>query len=324
MTKTLIIADYGAFLSAKQGIFVIKRKNEKKEIPAIELDSIVFQVKGSSLSVAALKLANDFNIDVTFMDGNKMIGRFLPYQYGTLMKSWLNQLKAFKKRRLDLAKKFVYAKIYNQRRVLMEYHRRFVVSGKEIDLRYEYYLLEKRIEEVDKCKDIKELLAVESHAAKTYWQAVASIIPKELGFEHRYTKSNPPPSNEYDAFNFALNIGYACLRKEVWRSIFLVGLNPYLGFYHIPRGTRPSLVLDLMEEFRAISVDRPLISLAKNKPEIIIKAKQNNEIKEIFAYVLKYMKESNPSHIDLILSQARKLASAIREGNEYRPYLSKW
>jgi len=324
--KVLLIEDYGTFLSVKGGIFLVKNEKGKVEVPATELDSIIFDVKGSSLSVASIALATEFGIDMVFFDKSKPIARILPYSYGTLMKTWLMQLKAYHKNKIMYAKKFTYGKIYNQRQVLMEYSRRFQRFEKDIDLSDSCELLKQRIEEIEKAKDLKDLLSIESHAAKTYWEAVSKLLPKEIGFKHRYTRSNPPlEKQDEDAFNIALNIGYAALRKEVWRAVFLAGLNPYLGFYHISRGTRPSLVLDLMEEFRAISVDRPLIGLARNENEKILKLKNDEEaVKEIWSYVLSYMINANPSHPTLIVSQARKLASSIKEGIEYKPYLSKW
>jgi CRISPR-associated endonuclease Cas1 len=329
--KVLLIDDYGAFLSSKQGMFVLKKKDSKIEVSAADLDSIVFSVKGASISAASIALAAEFGIDIVFLDKTKPIARLLPYSYGTLMKTWLKQLIAYRKSKIKFAKSFVLGKIYNQRQVLMEFSRRFQKYGKSISLEKYCENLKERIDEIEKAKDLKDLLSIESHAAKSYWEAVSLILPKEIGFKHRYTRSNPPLNGKEDPFNIALNIGYAALRKEVWRAVYMAGLNPYLGFYHIPRGTRPSLVLDLMEEFRAVAVDRPLISLARNETDKILKIKSSSEsIKEIWSYVVNYMvKASNPNHKsptypDLIISQARKLASAVKGESEYKPFLSSW
>ena len=44
-------------------------------------------------------------------------------------------------------------------------------------------------------------------------------------------------------------------------SIINAGLEPYLGFLHTKRPGKPSLMLDLMEEYRAWVVDREVIKL---------------------------------------------------------------
>jgi len=40
-----------------------------------------------------------------------------------------------------------------------------------------------------------------------------------------------------------------------------VGLDPFVGFFHVDRPNRPSLALDLMEEFRPWLADRLAITL---------------------------------------------------------------
>ncbi|WP_322494895.1 CRISPR-associated endonuclease Cas1 [Chloroflexus sp.] len=42
--------------------------------------------------------------------------------------------------------------------------------------------------------------------------------------------------------------------------IVLAGLDPYVGLLHADRPGKPSLVLDLIEEFRQAVVDRPLLN----------------------------------------------------------------
>jgi hypothetical protein len=43
-----------------------------------------------------------------------------------------------------------------------------------------------------------------------------------------------------------------------------VGFDPYQGFYHTGRHGRPSLALDLMEEFRPVIADSVVLSLINN------------------------------------------------------------
>jgi CRISPR-associated protein Cas1 len=87
-----------------------------------------------------------------------------------------------------------------------------------------------------------------------------------------------------------------------------------------------ALVFDLMEEFRPIAVDRPLIALARNNTDVLLKLKDedSDSIKEVWRTVIKHMKESKPSIQALILEQARKLASHIRGDEEYKPFKARW
>jgi len=242
------------------------------------------------------------------------------------MRNWSLQLKAYEAGSVELARAFLEGKLHNQRMVLMEYVRRFRGSGKDagfLENKAKEVLV--RLSELSKASSVEELLVVEAHAARSYWEAVARILPDELGFNHRYTRSNPP-EGELDPFNIALNMGYALLRKEVWRAVFLAGLNPYVGFLHKPRGNRPALVLDLMEEFRPVCVDRPLTGLARVDKQAILNLKKNREnaLRVVWSHVLKYMQERKPSYVDLINSQARKLVLYLQGVSHYVPFKSRW
>ena len=51
------------------------------------------------------------------------------------------------------------------------------------------------------------------------------------------------------------------LAKELTVTAQIVGYDPYLGFYHQPRYGRPSLALDVMEEFRPLIADSVVLSV---------------------------------------------------------------
>lgn len=51
------------------------------------------------------------------------------------------------------------------------------------------------------------------------------------------------------------------LLKDVTAAVQLVGLDPYLGFFHAIDYGRPSLALDMMEEFRPVVVDGLVLDL---------------------------------------------------------------
>lgn len=326
--KTALIDQHGAFLGVKKGRFVLRVGREIMwDLSPAELESIVVAIEGASISSAAIMLATSFGIDLVFMRGTKPVGRLMPYKYGTLMKNWTLQMKLHESGgSLNVARRMLDGKLHNQRMVLLEYSRRLKGSGRDarfVDEKAEEIF--DRISELERANSVEELLVVEAHAAKAYWAGVSYLLPEDIGFKHRYTRNNPP-SDGMDPFNVALNIGYGLLKKEVWRAVFLAGLNPYFGFLHKPRGGRPALVLDLMEEFRPISVDRPLIGLARTNKEVILKLKDDrgSAYRLVWSHVLKYMKESSPPHIELINSQARKLVLHIQGVHKYEPYRSKW
>ena len=50
-------------------------------------------------------------------------------------------------------------------------------------------------------------------------------------------------------------------RVSGWRAIVLAGLDTYAGFIHADRPGKPSLVLDLIEEFRQPAIDRTIFAM---------------------------------------------------------------
>jgi CRISPR-associated protein Cas1 len=147
----------------------------------------------------------------------------------------------------------------------------------------------------------------------------------ELGFTGREVRREQYSS--LDPFNRILNVGYSILRKEVWRAIFLAGLNPYIGFLHSPRAGKMSLVFDLMEEFRPIAVDRPLIVLARSDRDSVLKFKdgvKSEDIAKIWSTVASVLYSADKPLSNIIVSQARLLAKHLKGTDTYKPFKARW
>ncbi|MEV0705111.1 CRISPR-associated endonuclease Cas1, partial [Saccharopolyspora sp. NPDC050389] len=79
------------------------------------------------------------------------------------------------------------------------------------------------------------------------------------------TTSDHSVRNSKDAFNCFLSFGYGMLRTAATGALEHVGLDPYIGYLHGVRPGKPSLALDLMEELRALVVDRLVLTLFNRK-----------------------------------------------------------
>jgi CRISPR-associated protein Cas1 len=62
-----------------------------------------------------------------------------------------------------------------------------------------------------------------------------------------------------------LSFLYALVRHDCLAALTTAGLDPFVGFLHAERANRPSLALDLMEEFRPWLADRLAITLINRK-----------------------------------------------------------
>ncbi len=88
------------------------------------------------------------------------------------------------------------------------------------------------------------LLGLEGAGAAAYFRAYATLFPASLGFTQR--RRRPPP----DPVNACLSLGYTLLHHEAVRELQIVGLDPLIGFLHVPERGRESLACDLVEPLR--------------------------------------------------------------------------
>jgi CRISPR-associated protein Cas1 len=65
--------------------------------------------------------------------------------------------------------------------------------------------------------------------------------------------------------NSLLSFAYALLTKDCFAAVSTVGFDPYKGFFHSNRHGKPSLALDLLEEFRPVIADSVVLTLLNNE-----------------------------------------------------------
>lgn len=111
---------------------------------------------------------------------------------------------------------------------------------------------------MSRAKTIHSLRGYEGSIGAQYFRALPDLISDEAGEEMKPDgRSRRPPR---DRTNALLSFGYALLMKDVLNAILVVGLDPCLGFYHQPRSQAHPLALDLMELFRVMLVDLPVVA----------------------------------------------------------------
>jgi CRISP-associated protein Cas1 len=109
---------------------------------------------------------------------------------------------------------------------------------------------------------VAELRGYEGEAAHSYFSVFDDLI---VGDKQAFTfcgRSRRPP---LDSVNALLSFLYTLLTHDVASALETVGLDPAAGFLHVERPGRPSLALDLMEEFRPILADRLALTLINRR-----------------------------------------------------------
>jgi CRISP-associated protein Cas1 len=119
--------------------------------------------------------------------------------------------------------------------------------------------------QAEKAEDAATLLGIEGTAARLYFTTFPKMLndvtslpgPAFTGLRNRR-----PPT---DAVNCLLSFCYSLLTKEMLAACLVVGFDAYLGLFHRPRFGRPSLALDLAEEFRPLLADSCVLTLLNTR-----------------------------------------------------------
>jgi CRISP-associated protein Cas1 len=105
---------------------------------------------------------------------------------------------------------------------------------------------------------VEEVRGMEGESAARYFSAFDGLIVQQKeAFAFRGRSRRPP----LDRVNALLSFVYTLLVHDATSALESVGLDPYVGFLHTDRPGRPSLALDLMEEFRPVLADRLVLTL---------------------------------------------------------------
>ncbi|MDD2402572.1 MAG: CRISPR-associated endonuclease Cas1, partial [Clostridia bacterium] len=112
------------------------------------------------------------------------------------------------------------------------------------------------------CKTLDEIRGIEGDCAKCYFGVFDELILQQKDVFYMNNRNKRLPK---DNLNAMLSFLYTLLAHDVQSALETVGLDPYVGFLHRDRPGRASLALDIMEEFRAYSVDRLVLSLINRK-----------------------------------------------------------
>jgi CRISPR-associated protein Cas1 len=338
--------DFGIFLGRKRNRFVVKHKDKKDEILADDVEAIICTSKGVSLSASALHLAMSHNIQVVFAKYSGWpVAILMPTTITGSVRARREQFLAYNDDRgITLAEAFVAGKMVNQANLL-----RLLAKNRKPTqpiLAEKIYKIGRAISDIivqvsevegDTVDEKRQrLMNVEAEGARLYWNAIKQILPAELEFTGRITRGAK------DSFNAMLNLGYqAVLYPEVWKAVSYVGLDPYAGYLHADRSGKPSLVLDLMEEFRQQVVDRTLISLLSKgeiKPNEILTVERVEERQVLARNIVKTILTSLQERLDakamfnghriqiknFIHSQARQIVRFLLKEANYAPFVLGW
>lgn len=254
----LYVQEHGMSIGLSGQCLQIKDKGEKLgEVRLIDTSQVC--VRGNvQVSTQAIRELADRGIPVCYLSSE---GRLRAMTTGMTHKNVQLRQSQFhtafdQARSLILAREFVWAKVRNTRTLLRR-------NARDLDPAV-LDELKRWAAAARRCRTIDALFGVEGMAARVYFAHFVRMLKRPdpgllgCGFEGRNRR---PPT---DPVNALLSFVYSLMTKDFTVAALSIGLDPHQGFYHQPRYGRPSLALDLMEEFRPLVGDSTVLTLINN------------------------------------------------------------
>ncbi len=265
--NTLYITTDGAWLRKDGANIVMEAGNEVRgRIPMHMLDSLIC-IGRILVSPPLLGYCAEQGICISYLSPN---GRFLARVEGPVSGNVLLRREQY--RRSDdpagcaaIVANLLIGKIRNQRAVISRGLRDYgdrLADGARSALQVARKRLARLASRLLMERDTNLLRGLEGEAARTYFDVFNHLIRIPDDNLHFRGRSRRPP---LDAVNALLSFLYTLLTHDCRSALETAGLDPAVGYLHRDRPGRPSLALDLVEEFRPVLADRLALSLLNRR-----------------------------------------------------------
>jgi len=276
--SVVYVTKQGTQVRANDGRIVVFDPNadddedpELASYPTEKVDTInVFG--GVNFTTPFIRMANERGIVLNYFGTNQQYrGSYVP-EKNTIAEVRRAQYALMRKEELDIAKSMIAAKIRNARTLLS----RKGVTG--TDVLKDLGIRAKNATSKD------DLRGTEGEAAGRYFNRLDETLVDGWTFEKRTRR---PPE---DHINSLLSLTYVMMKNEVVSALRQYNLDPFLGVFHTDRHGRPSLALDLQEEFRPIFCDAFVTRLVNRSTITHDEFKKNNRLTDdgFRTYLSKY------------------------------------
>lgn len=264
LLNTLFVTTQGAYLSHEGESVIVRVEEETKlRVPIHTIGGIVCFGR-VSCSHPLMGLCGERGVAISYLSER---GQFFARVHGPVSGNVLLRKEQY--RRSDnpvvaasLARSFVIGKIANARTVLQRAVRDHSEKEGAEDIEKAVLRLGALLEDLKKDMSLEILRGKEGDAANMYFSVFNHLITAQKEDIFFHARSRRPP---LDNMNALLSFLYTLLVHDASAALESVGLDPQVGYLHALRPGRPSLALDLMEEFRPFLADRLALSLVNLK-----------------------------------------------------------
>ncbi len=264
LLNTLYVTSQGSYLARDGETVLVRQDGETKvHIPIHTLSSIICfgQV---ACSPPLLGLCGARNVSVAFLTEQ---GKFLARVHGPVSGNVLLRREQYrraddKEQAAEIARSVVVAKIANSRTALLRMAREHSEQNSKEKLRATASTLSESLRLLGNPLPLDTVRGIEGDAARQYFSVFDHLIVAQKDIFFFKERSRRPPM---DPMNALLSFLYTLLVHDISSALEGVGLDPAVGFLHRDRPGRPSLALDLMEEFRPMLADRVALTLVNRQ-----------------------------------------------------------
>lgn len=268
--STLHITRDGAVLrKVDERLKVTFEKETIIDVPLIKVEQVIIwgRVTVTHSTVSSLL---KHGIEVVYLSARgRYVGRIHPeFSKNSILRKAQYKASDDMRKASSISKSFVYGKLSNMRTLLLRAERfNNPDSTGDKTLNNQPSGIENAIERImiiiRKLKDADNVDAIrgyEGAGTAAYFSVFGELIKAE-GFSFDGRERRPPT----DPVNALLSLGYVLLTNDMHTACNIVGFDPYIGFLHSDKYGKPSLALDLIEEFRPVIVDSLVLSLINKR-----------------------------------------------------------
>lgn len=261
--NTLYVSEPESYLLKDHETVIVKTQGEVKlQVPIHHLVGIVCLGATIGVSPELMRYCCESRLHISFIS---YTGRFQGRVEGSHPSNVLLRREQYRQadrsdKCLEYSRSFLLGKVANTRTLLGRFRRENVNPDNQESLETSLGRLKQNLKHLRQAENLDSLRGYEGEAAAIYFSCFGlGIKNEEFSFEGRVRR---PPK---DPVNALLSFLYTILHHDCSGALAAVGLDPQVGFLHTDRPGRPSLALDLMEEFRAVFVDRLVLRLINLK-----------------------------------------------------------
>jgi CRISPR-associated protein Cas1 len=270
LLSVLYISTQGTYVSKERENIVVTFQDKQVFRAPIHLISSIIGFGHVSCSPFLLGFCAENNVSVSFLSEN---GYFLarvqsPVSGNVLLRKQQYKYSEDKDFCLNTAKSILIGKLNNSRTVInraLRDHQEKILNIDALKLASEN--LQRALKKIFDISDLDVLRGIEGDAANSYFGVFDDLILNDKENFYMQARSRRPPK---DNVNSLLSFIYTLLAHDISSALEGVGLDPQVGFFHKDRPGRPSLALDMMEEFRPVIADRLVLNLI-NLSQLTIK-----------------------------------------------------